>query len=107
MAGLFKASAFAFFLSIVNPAFSQQAATGASDASPKKAEGIQCKNGKEVREILVKSLAPGKKVPCEVIYKKADGEKVIYSAQAQEGYCEMKATEFSEKLAGLGFNCEL
>jgi len=82
------------------------ATTGANAGA---GEVIRCKSqsGQEVREIRTKSLEAGKKVPCEVVYKKADGEKVIYSAQAQEGYCEMKATEFSEKLTGLGFDCGL
>lgn len=83
------------------------AASSTSGANAGAGEVIRCKSqsGQEVREIRIKSLEAGKKVPCEVVYKKADGEKVIYSAQAQEGYCEMKATEFSEKLTGLGFDC--
>jgi hypothetical protein len=82
-------------------------ATSATSAATDGFEVIRCKSGREIREIWIKSLTAGKKVPCEVVYKKADGEMVIYSAQAQEGYCEMKATEFSEKLTGLGFLCEL
>ncbi|HRK07265.1 MAG TPA: hypothetical protein PLZ57_05810 [Pseudobdellovibrionaceae bacterium] len=90
-----------------SPAASTTGATSGANAGA--GEVIRCKSqsGQEVREIRIKSLESGKKVPCEVVYKKADGEKVIYSAQAQEGYCEMKATEFSEKLTGLGFDCGL
>lgn len=48
-------------------------------------------------------------VPCEVQYFKdteAPGEsQVLWSAQAQAGYCESKASEFVAKLEGWGWSC--
>ena len=52
---------------------------------------------------------PGVTVPCEVHYFKdteAPGDsEVLWSAQAQEGFCEQKATEFVAKLEGWGWDC--
>ena len=52
---------------------------------------------------------PGVTVPCEVHYYKdteAPGEKqVLWSAAAQEGFCESKAQEFIAKLEGWGWDC--
>ena len=52
---------------------------------------------------------PGVPVPCEVHYYKdteAPGEKrVLWSAQAQAGYCEDKVDGLLTKLEGLGWDC--
>ena len=52
---------------------------------------------------------PGKTVPCEVHYFKdteAPGEsEVLWSAEAQAGFCEQKAAEFVAKLQGWGWQC--
>lgn len=65
-----------------------------------------CKMGKVERTIEIVYKTPGATVPCDVKYTKEGGEeKVIYSAQAKEGYCEEKATEFAGKLSERGFAC--
>ncbi len=52
---------------------------------------------------------PGVTVPCEVHYYKdteAPGERqVLWSAGAEEGYCESRTEEFVAKLEGLGWSC--
>ena len=51
----------------------------------------------------------GMTLPCEVHYYKdteAPGEsQVLWSAQAQEGYCEAKTEEFVARLQGWGWSC--
>jgi hypothetical protein len=67
-----------------------------------------CKQGNSTRRIEIVSTAPGKKVPCEVHYKKdgaEGGDKVLYKADKQEGYCEEKAKAFADKLSGMGWTC--
>ena len=68
----------------------------------------QCTHGDLVRRVEIYT-DPGVTVPCEVHYFKdteAPGEsEVLWSAQAQEGYCEQKATEFVAKLEGWGWAC--
>lgn len=44
-------------------------------------------------------------VPCEVRYTKNGDTRVLWSAQAEEGYCEAKAAEFVEKQQGWGWEC--
>jgi hypothetical protein len=68
----------------------------------------QCTHGELVRRVEV-FTEPGVTVPCEVHYFKdteAPGEsQVLWSAQAQEGYCDSKASEFVAKLEGWGWSC--
>ncbi|MDJ0814521.1 MAG: hypothetical protein QNJ23_12410 [Woeseiaceae bacterium] len=68
----------------------------------------QCTHGDLVRRVEI-FTEPGVTVPCEVHYFKdteAPGEsEVLWSAQAQEGYCEQKAAEFIAKLEGWGWDC--
>ncbi|MDJ0905776.1 MAG: hypothetical protein QNI96_07135 [Woeseiaceae bacterium] len=68
----------------------------------------QCTHGDLVRRVEI-FTEPGVAVPCEVHYFKdteAPGEsEVLWSAQAQEGYCEQKAAEFIAKLEGWGWDC--
>ena len=68
----------------------------------------QCTHGDLVRRVEI-FTEPGMTVPCEVHYYKdteAPGEtQVLWSAQAEEGYCETKAQEFIAKLQGWGWSC--
>ncbi len=68
----------------------------------------QCTHGDLVRRVEILT-EPGLTVPCEVHYFKdteAPGEfQVLWSAQAQEGYCEAKSEEFVARLQGWGWNC--
>ena len=68
----------------------------------------QCTHGDLVRRVEILT-EPGLTVPCEVHYYKdteAPGEsQVLWSAQAQEGYCEAKAEEFVARLQGWGWSC--
>jgi hypothetical protein len=68
----------------------------------------QCTHGDLVRRVEILT-EPGLTVPCEVHYYKdteAPGEsQVLWSAQAQEGYCEAKTEEFVARLQGWGWSC--
>lgn len=69
---------------------------------------FSCTMDKAKRTIRVAYEKEGSKVPCKVNYVRdaASGEeKVLYSAAAQEGYCEQKASEFVEKLKSTGWTC--
>ena len=68
----------------------------------------RCTQGDKVRRVEILT-EPGVPVPCEVHYYKdteAPGEKrVLWSAQAQAGYCEDKVDGLLTKLEGLGWDC--
>jgi hypothetical protein len=68
----------------------------------------QCSYGELQRRVEILT-EPGVTVPCEVHYYKdteAPGEtQVLWSAAAQEGFCESKAEEFIAKLEGWGWDC--
>lgn len=65
-----------------------------------------CKSGKLERKVTVVELETGKKAPCEVKYTKENGEeKILYSAKADESYCDLKAHEFMGKLKEWGWEC--
>ncbi len=68
----------------------------------------QCTHGDLVRRVEIYT-EPGVTVPCEVHYYKdteAPGEtQVLWSAQAQEGYCESQTEAFVAKLEGWGWSC--
>ena len=68
----------------------------------------ECTLGDLTRRVVIMS-EPGVSVPCEVHYYKdteAPGEsQVLWSAQAQEGFCEEKAAGFVAQLEGWGWNC--
>jgi hypothetical protein len=63
-----------------------------------------CTHGGMERKIEVVYLETGK-VPCEVRYTKYGDTRILWSAQAEEGYCEAKAAEFVEKQRGWGWEC--
>jgi hypothetical protein len=68
----------------------------------------QCSYGELQRRVEILT-EPGVTVPCEVHYYKdteAPGEKkVLWSADAQEGYCESKTAEFIANLESWGWDC--
>jgi hypothetical protein len=70
---------------------------------------FSCTMSQMTRTVEVGYDAAGSKVPCKVNYTKdteAPGAtQVLYSAAAEEGYCERKATEFVEKLKSNGWTC--
>jgi hypothetical protein len=77
-------------------------------ASAQDTGKYQCTHGDLSRRVEIYT-EPGVTVPCEVHYYKdteAPGEtQVLWSAQAQEGYCKQKAEEFVAKLQGWGWSC--
>ena len=68
----------------------------------------KCTYGDMVRRVEILT-EPGVPVPCEVHYYKdteAPGDKqVLWSAQAQVGYCEERTEAFVAKLEGWGWDC--
>ena len=68
----------------------------------------QCSLGELQRRVEILT-EPGVSVPCEVHYYKdteAPGDRqVLWSASAEEGYCERKAQEFVAKLESWGWAC--
>jgi len=68
----------------------------------------KCTYGDMVRRVEILT-EPGVPVPCEVHYYKdteAPGDKqVLWSAQAQIGYCEEKTQAFVAKLESWGWDC--
>ncbi|MFZ3229507.1 MAG: hypothetical protein WA160_04830 [Pseudobdellovibrio sp.] len=67
---------------------------------------VDCKKGQIVRKVEVNYEVEGKKAPCSVKYTKEDGtEKILFTAKAEEGYCEKKSANFIEKMKVLGFDC--
>ena len=72
------------------------------------ATDYQCSNGNMERRIEIMS-EPGVTVPCEVHYFKdteAPGQhRVLWSAQAEAGYCEARADELAERLRSHGWQC--
>ena len=71
------------------------------------ADAYICRHHEAVREIEVVYDSPGQTVPCRVVYRKAEGERTLWSASAQTGYCEEKAQTFVDKQRGWGWSCEL
>ena len=68
----------------------------------------KCTYGDMVRRVEILT-EPGVPVPCEVHYYKdteAPGDtQVLWSAQAQVGYCEEKTEAFVAKLESWGWDC--
>lgn len=68
----------------------------------------KCTYGDMVRRVEILT-EPGVPVPCEVHYYKdteAPGDKqVLWSAQAQVGYCEERTEAFVAKLESWGWDC--
>lgn len=67
---------------------------------------VECKSGTTVRKVDIVYETEGKKVPCSVKYTKEDGiDKILFSAKAEEGYCEKKSEAFQQKLKTMGWDC--
>lgn len=81
-----------------------------SDTAATTATRFSCSYDNMVRSIEVVYEQPGFTVPCSVVYHKeteSPGDiKTLWSADNQAGYCEEKASEFSEKLEGFGWDCQ-
>ncbi len=63
-----------------------------------------CTRGDMERRIEVVYLGTGT-APCEVRYTKNGNTEVLWSAQAEEGYCDARAVDFVEKQRGWGWEC--
>jgi hypothetical protein len=99
-----------------NPGETPPAAVPAADiqsesavpASAVQATGYACSMAKLKRTVTVDYEKQDAKVPCKVNYVRDvdSGEaKVLFSAAAEEGFCEKKASEFVEKLKTGGWTC--
>lgn len=64
-----------------------------------------CKHDNSLRSIEVVYLEADATVPCEVRYHKDDETSVLWSANNQLGYCELKAQGFAEKQEAWGWAC--
>jgi len=69
-------------------------------------EVYQCESAQGLRTISVIYSVVGEKVPCEVKYESAGGEKVLWTATKEAGYCEARAKEFVAKQEGWGWTCK-
>jgi hypothetical protein len=71
------------------------------------AESWICEYDTLVREInVVRDTA--EPAPCSVAYNKQSenqGSQVLWSAQHDGSYCDVKANELAQKLEGLGWTC--
>ncbi len=65
-----------------------------------------CSHGDAERVISVVYQNAESQVPCEVQYDKGEGAHTLWSAQAEVGYCETKASEFVAKQESWGWSCE-
>ncbi len=64
-----------------------------------------CTNGGMERVIEVAYLDSGT-APCEVRYTKDGITKILWNAEAEEGYCDFKAENFVEKHRNWGWQCD-
>ena len=72
-----------------------------------QAESWSCRQSNDVREVHVERSTDAA-VPCDVVYRKlTEGEedRVLWSAQHDENYCDNQAAGFIEKLEGWGWTC--
>jgi hypothetical protein len=67
----------------------------------------QCSRGSNARSIAVDYQQAGQQVPCEVVYHKPpQSPRVLWSANADVGFCESKADELARTLESSGWQCE-
>lgn len=64
-----------------------------------------CRYGDSIREIHVVYDTPGAALPCSVLYRKAEGEQVLWTAENMAGYCEERARSFMEQQRSWGWEC--
>ena len=88
---------------------SETSAAPAAAASSSSAGGYSCSMNNLTRTVSVAYENAGAKVPCKVNYNKESeapgATQVLFSASAEEGYCEKKMEEFIEKLKTNGWSC--
>ena len=65
-----------------------------------------CTSSGQERVITVAYENAGASVPCKVTYTKDGGTSTLWNADQENGYCEAKAEEFSNKQEGWGWKCE-
>ena len=72
------------------------------------ANPTECAYGEISRTIEVVYSDPGQPLPCEVIYSKSERSsiEVLWRADNEADYCEVKASELIEKLTGFGWTCD-
>ena len=71
------------------------------------ADSWSCSRGNDVREIHIE-LTTSSPVPCHVVYKKqTEGvdDKILWSANNDDNYCEEKAQGLVAKLESFGWVC--
>ena len=71
------------------------------------ADAWSCSRGNDVREIHI-SLTTSSPVPCHVVYKKqTEGieDKILWSANNDDSYCEAKAQGLIAKLESVDWVC--
>ena len=71
------------------------------------ADSWSCSHDDNVREVHIERPT-GEPVPCDVVYRKlTEGveDQVLWNAQNDGSYCEVKASEFVAKLEGWGWTC--
>jgi hypothetical protein len=72
------------------------------------ANPTECVYGEISRTIEVVYSDPGQPLPCEVIYSKSEQSsiEVLWRADNEADYCEVKASQLIEKLTGFGWTCD-
>jgi hypothetical protein len=90
-----------------NPVIASLILAALTCAPAVNAESWICEHSTLVREINVvrDTAAPA---PCSVAYDKqseGQGVQVLWSAQNDGSYCDVKANGLAEKLEGLGWSC--
>jgi hypothetical protein len=87
----------------------ESSAPAATSSAASTAGGYSCSMNNLTRSVSVAYENAGAKVPCKVNYNKESeapgATQVLFSAAAEEGYCEKKMEEFVEKLKGNGWTC--
>ena len=71
------------------------------------ADSWSCSRGNDVREIHIELTTPSP-VPCHVVYKKqTEGveDKILWSANSDDNYCEEKAQGLLANLESFGWVC--
>ncbi len=71
------------------------------------AESWICEYSTMIREINVVRDTPAQ-APCSVAYNKqseGEGTQILWSAQNDGSYCDVKANGLAQKLEGMGWTC--
>ncbi len=78
-------------------------------ASADSSDTHVCENNGVVRLISVEYQVPKRPLPCRVVYEKTNEGHTEYpwTARNEKGFCEKKARFLVDKLARLGWRCEV